>query len=105
MLVEAPAHLLAWLILALVLDGLVGDPPWLWRRLPHPVVMIGRLVTALEHALLDAPPDGQAPTERLADERAADASRRRRGVLLVLLVLGVAVATGAALQALAGQLP
>ncbi|WP_235031153.1 adenosylcobinamide-phosphate synthase CbiB [Geminicoccus flavidas] len=106
MLVEPPAHLLAWLILALVLDALVGDPPSLWRRLSHPVVLIGRLVTTLEHVLLD-PPSAREPTpvKRITDEQATDASRRRRGVLLVLVVLGVAVAAGAALQALAGQLP
>jgi adenosylcobinamide-phosphate synthase len=104
LLVEPPAYLLAWLILALVLDGLVGDPPSLWRRLPHPVVLIGRLVTVLEHVLLD-PPGEPAASGRIADQRAADASRRRRGVLLVLLVLALAFATGAAFQALAGQLP
>ena len=32
------------LILALVLDALLGEPDWLWRRLPHPAVLMGRLV-------------------------------------------------------------
>ena len=42
MLLLAPAPLLASLLLALALDALIGDPAWLYRRLPHPVVLIGR---------------------------------------------------------------
>lgn len=29
---------------ALVLDALFGEPDWLWRRLPHPAVLMGRAV-------------------------------------------------------------
>ncbi|MEM1371847.1 MAG: adenosylcobinamide-phosphate synthase CbiB [Pseudomonadota bacterium] len=29
---------------AIALDMLVGDPDWLWRRVPHPIVWIGRLI-------------------------------------------------------------
>lgn len=32
------------LTLALILDWLVGDPGWLWKRVPHPVVMLGRFI-------------------------------------------------------------
>lgn len=32
------------LLLALVIDALVGDPDRLWRRWPHPVAMIGGLI-------------------------------------------------------------
>ncbi|MEL7273985.1 MAG: adenosylcobinamide-phosphate synthase CbiB [Pseudomonadota bacterium] len=32
------------LSLALVLDMVVGDPDWLWRRLPHPVVWFGKII-------------------------------------------------------------
>ena len=28
------------LIAALLLDRIIGDPDWLWRRLPHPVVSV-----------------------------------------------------------------
>ena len=42
MLLLDPAPLLASLLLALALDALAGDPDWLYRRLPHPVVVIGR---------------------------------------------------------------
>lgn len=34
----------AILIAALLLDALFGEPGWLWQRLPHPAVLMGRLV-------------------------------------------------------------
>lgn len=36
------------LALAMILDALLGEPAWLWRRLPHPVVLAGRLIAALD---------------------------------------------------------
>ena len=35
---------LAWLALALILDGIIGDPQWLWRKIPHPVSWVGGLI-------------------------------------------------------------
>ncbi|HLQ19432.1 MAG TPA: CobD/CbiB family cobalamin biosynthesis protein, partial [Tabrizicola sp.] len=32
------------LIVALLLDAAFGEPRWLWDRLPHPAVLMGRLV-------------------------------------------------------------
>ncbi|WP_425092792.1 adenosylcobinamide-phosphate synthase CbiB [Tropicimonas sp. S265A] len=34
----------AILALALVLDALLGEPVWLWSRLPHPAVLMGRAI-------------------------------------------------------------
>ena len=39
------------LLLALLLDAVIGDPAWIWRRITHPVVIIGRLVSYLESTL------------------------------------------------------
>lgn len=39
------------LLLALLLDAAIGDPAWMWRRIPHPVVLIGRFVSYLESTL------------------------------------------------------
>jgi adenosylcobinamide-phosphate synthase len=36
---------------ALAFDALIGDPDWLWRRLPHPVVLIGSFIGFLERTL------------------------------------------------------
>jgi adenosylcobinamide-phosphate synthase len=46
----ATAHV--WMIaIALLVDALFGDPSWLWRRFPHPVALIGRLVAWLDRGL------------------------------------------------------
>ncbi|WP_298858367.1 adenosylcobinamide-phosphate synthase CbiB [uncultured Sulfitobacter sp.] len=39
------------LILALLLDAALGEPKWLWDRLPHPAVLMGRAVSALDRML------------------------------------------------------
>lgn len=38
---------------ALLLDALVGEPAWLWSRIPHPAVVMGQMVAALERRLND----------------------------------------------------
>ena len=35
-------------VTALALDALIGDPDWLWRRLPHPVALIGSFIGLLD---------------------------------------------------------
>lgn len=32
------------LILGMILDALLGEPKWLWSRVPHPAVLTGRLI-------------------------------------------------------------
>ena len=39
---------LSTLALALFCDAITGDPDWLYRRVPHPVVMMGRMIGALD---------------------------------------------------------
>ena len=41
--------------LALCLDALAGEPRWLWSRLPHPAVLMGRAVHVLDQRLNKAP--------------------------------------------------
>ncbi|MFP4360459.1 MAG: adenosylcobinamide-phosphate synthase CbiB [Alphaproteobacteria bacterium] len=86
MLIAPVEAVLAAALTALVLDALTGEPAWLYRRLPHPVVALGRLVTALEARLWRAG-DGAA-------------ARRRAGRRLVVATLAVATASGAALTPL-----
>jgi adenosylcobinamide-phosphate synthase len=49
MLVHGDALLLV--VAALLLDAVIGDPDWLWRRAPHPVVWIGNGIGWLEREL------------------------------------------------------
>lgn len=41
----------ALLAAALILDAILGEPDWLWSRLPHPAVLMGRAVAALDRWL------------------------------------------------------
>ena len=76
---------------ALVVDRLIGDPPGLWQRAPHPVVLMGRCVD-----FLDA---------RLNGANANFAQRRRRGVVAVLVLVVGAAALGSLLAAVLGRSP
>ncbi len=51
MLLGDSRSLVLALLLALVTDALIGDPPLLWRRFSHPVVLVGRAIDALEARL------------------------------------------------------
>ncbi|MGV2124236.1 adenosylcobinamide-phosphate synthase CbiB [Agrobacterium vitis] len=79
------AHLLI-LALALVLDRVVGDPPWLWARLPHPVVVFGTCISAFDR-LLNRP-------------ALADPLRKAGGVLTITLLLLVSLGVGYGLHRL-----
>lgn len=40
-------------VLAMLLDALLGEPKWLWDRVPHPAVMMGRAIGWLDQRLND----------------------------------------------------
>lgn len=44
-------HALLIVLIALAADALIGDPDWLWRRLPHPVELIGAQIDWLDRHL------------------------------------------------------
>lgn len=44
-------NMAALLIIAMVLDAAMGEPKWLWQRLPHPAVLMGRVVGWLDQTL------------------------------------------------------
>lgn len=79
------------LFLALALDGVLGEMPWLFRWVPHPVVAIGRLIAALER--------------RLNRPDRSDGARRWRGVLTAAGLTVGALAVGGAVAFLARTLP
>ena len=66
------------LAVALVIDAVIGDPDWLWRRLPHPVVVFGWCIGGLEKNLIGG--DGVGVWRRWLGAMAI-------AVLVVLVVL------------------
>lgn len=68
------------LLLALLLDRIVGDPQWLWSRVPHPVAIFG---AAISYA------DGQLNRASLKASQ-----RRMNGVATILTLLLLSVAAG-----------
>ncbi len=79
------------LFVALMLDALIGDPEALWRRIPHPVVLMGRMVDCLERGW-----------NRPA---LAEGERRILGALAILVLVTAAAGVGCALAAAAAYLP
>ena len=71
-------------IAALAFDAVIGDPDWLWRRAPHPVVWIGHVIGYLEN--------------QFNRESWSRARRKAMGIVTVILLVGSAIAIGGALE-------
>ncbi|TNE68004.1 MAG: cobalamin biosynthesis protein [Rhodobacteraceae bacterium] len=68
------------LCLAMALDAVFGEPKWLWDRVPHPAVVMGRLIGG-------------------ADRRFnCGAARKAKGILLVIVLVIGAAALGLVLR-------
>ncbi len=89
-LTEAPPW--PWLLLAaLAADAVLGDPAWLYRRVPHPVVVLGGLVDWLD---------------RLGNrETWSDLARRLSGTVALVGLIVVAGSVGWALSRGLAMLP
>lgn len=79
------------LLLALVLDAVFGELPWLFRFVPHPVVMIGRAIAFFDR--------------RLNRIERSNRSRLFRSGFTVVLLVSLAAAIGAAIHWVAVTLP
>jgi adenosylcobinamide-phosphate synthase len=74
-----------WLLaLALAVDAVVGDPDFIWKRVPHPVAWVGALIAPLDRALNR--PQWSAT------------ARRAAGILAIVVVVAVAAAVGYAVE-------
>ena len=74
------------MLAGLLLDAAFGEPRWLWSRLPHPAVLIGRAIA-------------------WADTRFnRGAHRRRSGQLVLTAFCLAAIGAGLALQAIPGRI-
>jgi len=91
MLVLDPVTVLGACLWALLLDLVLGDPPALWRRVPHPVVWVGRAIAHIE-ARFD--PTRHTPAENL-----------RAGALATAALVILAALTGLLAHRLIGEGP
>ncbi|SDU02053.1 adenosylcobinamide-phosphate synthase CbiB [Stappia sp. ES.058] len=79
------------MLLALLLDSLVGDPPWLWRHVPHPVVLFGKVIEIADQ-----------------DFNTPDTSESRRklyGAIFLIALIACALLIGALLEVIFRGLP
>ena len=67
-------------VAALVIDALFGDMPAIFRHIPHPVVVAGRAIAFFDR--------------KLNRESRSEASRRERGIITVVLLVGGAALLG-----------
>jgi adenosylcobinamide-phosphate synthase len=85
-------HNVLWLLLAaLLIDAVFGDPDWLWHRLPHPVVCIGKVISFFDRSLNS--PD------------ATSGQRKRNGILTLLALVAGAAIIGVVIHFLAAMIP
>lgn len=85
------SEILLILVVALLLDRVVGDPDWLWSRLTHPVVYFGKAIALFDGALN-------------RHETLGAWTLKFRGVLTIGLLLLASVVTGAILHGMFGAM-
>jgi adenosylcobinamide-phosphate synthase len=82
---------LLMLIAAIALDALVGDPDWIWRRLPHPVTWFGALIGFCDRTF--------------NRDTAAPGVRRAAGVAVVIALVAIGWFAGVWVERLVVMLP
>ncbi|TDT73919.1 adenosylcobinamide-phosphate synthase [Litoreibacter halocynthiae] len=68
-------------VFAMLLDAVLGEPKWLWDRVPHPAVLMGQGISWFETRLNTGK------------------DRRAKGILLIVLLVAAALVAGAVLSA------
>lgn len=81
----------ALIALAIVLDWIQGDMRWLFRFLPHPVVLIGKLIGVLD--------------KKLNREDRSSTNRAIRGAIVSCFVILLAILVGVGLTEIARIIP
>ena len=68
------------LLAAMIIDAIWGEPDWLWRHMPHPVVLFGRLI--------------DKTSQRGNQRRFSGRQRRLNGIIAMALSGGIALLAG-----------
>lgn len=79
------------LLIAVLADAILGEPSWIYRRLPHPIVAIGAVIAWADR--------------RFNRESDSEASRKRRGIAVTTFLVAGALALGWLVQGLVLSLP
>lgn len=72
----------AILIIAMLLDAALGEPKWLWNRIPHPAVVMGKLIRHLDQMFNQG------------------TNRKAKGIASVILLVCIGAVVGVVLQAM-----
>lgn len=75
------------LALAIIVDAVFGEPNWLWKRVPHPVVLMGHLIGWLDR--------------RMNHQQHTPFRQKRAGITALIRVIFVVAALSIGLLALA----
>ncbi len=84
-------HTLWIVLLAIMLDAIIGDPDWLWSRFPHPVTLLGKFISYMDRTY-NKP---EYPRSM----------RKTNGVFALVALLICAAFAGSVLQAALSYLP
>jgi len=74
------------LVLALLLDRIMGDPDWLWGRLPHPVVVFGKAISYFD--------------KQFNQDRLSKSERRLNGTVSIAVLLILSAIAGLLLHSI-----
>jgi adenosylcobinamide-phosphate synthase len=74
------------LVLALLLDRIMGDPDWLWGRLPHPIVVFGKAISYFD--------------KQFNQDRLSKSERRLNGTVSIALLLILSAIAGLLLHSI-----
>jgi adenosylcobinamide-phosphate synthase len=83
-MISATAQRLLLLVAGLVIDALFGDMPALFRYVPHPIVLAGRAIAFFDR--------------KLNRQTRSEVSRRERGIVTVVVLVGGAALFGLAVE-------